>query len=200
MLAPLLPRVLITDDGLPPPAVSGLTTGTLFHDVDLEILVERAAQARLAVAVDIDTVRGLKTDEAAVHFVVHELRASVVISRRPVLAQLAAGLGAIGLQSALAFDSTGLRRSMPADGADPRVGTVITPGLVVPHLSEDEMDQLPRPILAHGLIVRPSDALACLARADAIVLRSDAARFLASRLAQPEREDHNFLTSIAIEE
>lgn len=200
MTAPL-PRLLIADDGHLALAVGALPMGVLLQDIELAALIERSAAIRLPVAVDIDSVRGLKADEAAVAFVVRRLGAAVVISRRRPLAQHAAELGAIGLLHANAFDSTGLQRCLPAPGARADgIGTAVSPGLVLPHLDASELAQLPRPILAHGLIVRPADALACLALADAIVLRPDAARYLATTLALAPQLGRTTLTSIAIQE
>ncbi len=195
-----LPRVLIADgaDG-PIPLLAGLSTGILLQDLELEALVERAAASRSPIAVDVDSVRGLKPDDAAVAFVVRRLGASVVISRRPQLAVHAVVLGAVGLVQVLAFDSTGLQRSLTGPSAAGGVGTSISPGLVLPHLQPEEVDGLPRPLLAHGLIVRPADAITCLGLADAIVLRPDAARFLASTLAGSAGPT-NPLTTIAVEE
>ena len=200
MTTTTLPRVLVTDDGMPVVAVDGLSTGVLIHDADLATLVDRAGAAAVPVAVDIDSIRGLKADEASLTFVVRALGAAIVITRRRALAERATEMGVVGLQSAQAFDSTGLRRSLPSGGTTVRAGTVVTPGLVVPHLRQEELDRLPRPVVAHGLIVRPADALACLARADAIVLRPDAARFLAASLAGRPASAPPVLTSIAIEE
>lgn len=195
-----LPRVLVVDDGRPVAPLDGLSTGTLLHDLDLPTLVDRSATARLPWAVDIDSVRGLKPDDTAIAFVVRRLGASVVISRRRAVVEKAVELGAIGLVQVLAFDSTGLQRSRPAPGAANGVGSVVSPGLVLPHLRPAELDCLPRPILAHGLIVRPADAIACLALADGIVIRRDAAGFLVMTLGRLPREDPRTLTSIAVQE
>jgi hypothetical protein len=43
-----------------------------------------------------------------------------------------------------------------------------------------EVDILPRPILAYGLVTDPADVLACLELADGVVLRVDAAACLAA--------------------
>jgi hypothetical protein len=51
------------------------------------------------------------------------------------------------------------------------VGSVLSPGLVIAHLRPDELAQLPRPLLAYGLIDETEAADACLALADAIVVR-----------------------------
>ncbi len=195
-----LPRVLVVDDGDPVAQLDGLTTGTLLRDVDLPTLVDRSATASLPWAVDIDSVRGLKPDDTAVAFVVRRLGATVVISRRRSVAEKAVELGAIGLVQVLAFDSTGLQRSRPAPGTAEGVGCVVSPGLVLPHLRPAELDCLPRPILAHGLIVRPADAIACLELADGIVLQRDAAGFLALTLGRLPRGEQRPLTSIAVQE
>lgn len=195
-----LPRILVADDGRPVTPVDGLATGLLLHDLDLPTLVDRSATERLPWAVDIDSVRGLKPDDTSIAFVVRRLGAIAVISRRRQVAERAVELGAIGLVQVLAFDSTGLQRSRPVPGAPHHVGSVVSPGLVLPHLRPAELECLPRPIVAHGLIVRPADALSCLALADAIVLRRDAAGFLAMTLGRAPRDDLRTLTSIAVRE
>ena len=104
-------------------------------------------------------------------FVVQRLGIEVVLTRRPQLAAGAAALGGIGLLQVLAFDSTGLLRALVAHPRQPRVGTAMSPGLVLAHLLPEELGRLPRPILAYGLIHTPEAAASILARADSVVVR-----------------------------
>jgi hypothetical protein len=53
---------------------------------------------------------------------------------------------------------------------------------VILHLRSDELEAIPRPILAYGLIDTVEDARACLEVADAIVVRPALAAKLAARL------------------
>lgn len=195
-----LPRVLVTDDGAPPEHVDGLPTGAFLRDLDVEVLLKRAAALSTPWAVDLDTIRGLKADESAAAFAVERLGAHVVVSRRPAVARTATALGAIGLIAVHAFDSTGLRRIAETRPAAVGAGAILSPGLVIPHLRSDELAILPRPLVGHGLIVRPTDALACLERADAIVVRRDAARFLGMSLRRSSARAPRPLTTVLIEE
>ena len=63
----------------------------------------------------------------------------------------------------------------------PGLGCVLSPGLVIVHLRSDELADLPRPIVAYGLIDDVEDARACLALADAIVVRPAIAARLAAQ-------------------
>jgi glycerol-3-phosphate responsive antiterminator len=194
-----LPRVLVADDGSPHERVDGIPTGAFLRDLDVEALISRAATLEVPWAVDLDTIRGLKADESAAAFAVERLGARAVVSRRPTVARAATALGAVGLIAVHAFDSTGLRRIAEVGPAPDGAGAILSPGLVLPHLRADELAILPRPLIAHGLIVRPTDALACLERADAIVVRRDAARFLGMSLRRPH-PSRKPLTTIPIEE
>ncbi len=195
-----LPRVLVADDGHPHEAVEGLPTGAFLRDLDLTALITRATAMEVPWAVDLDTIRGLRSDEASVAFVVERLGARAVVSRRPAVVRAAGALGAVGLRSVHAFDSTGLRRIAESDPLPSGAGAILSPGLVIPHLRADELAMLPRPLVGHGLVVRPSDAIACLEHADALVVRRDAARFLAVSLRVASRRAHQTLTSVPIEE
>jgi glycerol-3-phosphate responsive antiterminator len=185
--SPRLPRLLVADAGLmgltmPP----GVDAGVLLRDIDLPALVDRARAGSARPAVDLDTVRGLGTDDAAVDFVVRRLGIRIVLTRRPQAASRAAELGALGLVHALAFDSTGLSRSLDGHPRTAGVGTVISPGLVLIHMNPSELERLPRPVLAYGLISSVSDARRCLDLADGIVLRPALAVSLATAtLAEP---------------
>jgi glycerol-3-phosphate responsive antiterminator len=167
-----LPLVYVASDGRrdwEPP--STLEAGLLLRDTDLPALIHRASQPGPPLAVDIDTVSGLDDDQVAVAFVVQRLGIEVVLTRRPQLAAGAAALGGLGLLQVLGFDSTGLLRALVAHPRQPRVGTAMSPGLVLAHLLPEELGRLPRPILAYGLIHTPEAAGSILARADSVVVR-----------------------------
>ena len=195
-----LPRVLVADDGTPHQRVDGIPTGVFLRDLDVEGLITRAATLEVPWAVDLDTIRGLKADEAAATFAVERLGARALVSRRPAVARTATALGAIGLVAVHAFDSTGLRRIAEAGPTPDGAGAILSPGLVLPRLHADELASLPRPLVAHGLIVHPADAVACLERADAIVVRPDAARYLGMSLRRHGPRHREPLTTIPIEE
>ena len=74
-----------------------------------------------------------------------------------------------------------MARSLEGHPRTARVGSVLSPGLVIVHLRADEVADLPRPILAYGLIEDVDDAQACLALADGIVLQPGLAAKLATR-------------------
>jgi glycerol-3-phosphate responsive antiterminator len=195
-----LPRVLVTDDGRPHESVDGMPTGAFLRDLDLTALITRATSMEVPWAVDLDTIRGLKADEASVAFVVDRLGARAVVSRRPAVVRAAHAMGIVGLLAMHAFDSTGLRRITDTEPPPAGAGTILSPGLVIPHLRPDEREILPRPLVGHGLIVRPADAIACLAHAEAIVVRRDAARFLGMSLRRVVDGVPRPLTTIPIEE
>jgi glycerol-3-phosphate responsive antiterminator len=176
-----LPQILIADDGREPfQPQSGLQAGRLFRDTDLPTLIARVGTSAGPLAVDIDTIRGLQTDDAAVDFVIHRLGIGIVLTRRPQTAARVAQLGRLALLHIMAFDSTGIARSLDGHPRVAGVGTVVSPGLVLPYMHPSEVEILPRPILAYGLITDPADALACLELADGVVLRVDAAACLAA--------------------
>jgi glycerol-3-phosphate responsive antiterminator len=152
------------------------------RDTDLATLVHRAASDCLPQAVDIDSVAGLGNDDYAVDFVTDRLAIPIVLTRRPQLAARAAERGHIGFVHVFAYDSTGLHRSLEGHPRSEGVGSVVTPGLVILHLREDELAAIPRPILAYGLIDSIEDARACLDVADAIVVRPALAAKLAASL------------------
>lgn len=177
-----LPRYLVPAggrDGTSPPP--GLDAGILLRDTDLGALIECAMTAPVPPAVDLDTVRGLGSDDAAVGFLRHKLRIEIVMTRRPQAASAFAALGGLALLNVLAFDSTGLRRSLHGHPRGGRVGTVISPGLVLHHMLPSELAMLVRPVVAYGLITTAEDARACLERADAVVVRAAVAEQLADR-------------------
>ena len=195
-----LPRVLVADETTPYEPVDGMPTGAFLRDLDLTALITRAMSLDAPWAVDLDTIRGLRADESGAEFAVERLGARAVVSRRPSAVRAATALGAVGLLAVHAFDSTGLRRIAEPGHRPEGGGAILSPGLVLPHLRGDELAMLPRPLVGHGLIVRPVDALACLERADAIVVRRDAARFLALSLRRAAPGFHRLLTTIPIEE
>jgi glycerol-3-phosphate responsive antiterminator len=193
-----LPRVLVADDGAPHEPIDGLPTGAFLRDLELTALITRATSLDVPWAVDLDTIRGLKADEAAAEFAVKRLGAGAVVSRRPAVVRAATSLGAVGLIAINAFDSTGLRRVAMAGPLPAGAGAILSPGLVLRHLRADELAILPRPLVGHGLIVRPADAIACLDQATAIVVRRDAARFLGLSLRRVSPSQR--LTTVPIEE
>jgi glycerol-3-phosphate responsive antiterminator len=169
---PRLPSILVASDGhhavhAPP----GVDAGVLVRDTDLATLVHRAGSDCPPDAVDIDSVAGLGNDDYAVDFVTGRLAIPIVLTRRPQLAARAAERGHIGLLHVFAYDSTGIARSLEGHPRSHGVGSVVTPGLVILHLREDELAEIPKPILTYGLIDTVEDARACLAVADAIVVR-----------------------------
>jgi glycerol-3-phosphate responsive antiterminator len=180
-----LPSILIVSDGhhavhAPP----GFDCGVLVRDTDLATLVHRAGSDCPPEAVDIDSVAGLGSDDYAVDFVTGRLGVQIILTRRPQLAARAAAQGHVGLLHVYAYDSTGLRRSLEGHPRSDGVGSVVTPGLVILHLRDDELEQIPRPILAYGLIDDVDDARACLAVADAIVVRPGLAAKLAAEFEE----------------
>ena len=167
-----LPRVLIASDGRRPVyAPQEIDAGVLVRDSDLAALVHRAGSDCPPLAVDIDSVAGLGSDDAAVDFVTERLGIGIVLSRRPQLAARAAERGHLGLVHVFGYDSTGIERSLESHPRTLGVGSLLSPGLVIVHLRPDELARLPRPIVAYGLIDEVEDARACQALADAIVVR-----------------------------
>jgi glycerol-3-phosphate responsive antiterminator len=174
--------VLIASDGRHPVyAPPDIDAGVLVRDSDLAALVHRAASDCPPLAVDIDSVAGLGSDDAAVDFVTGRLGIGIVLSRRPQLAARAAERGHLGLVHVFGYDSTGLARSLESHPRMPGVGSLLSPGLVIVNLRPDELAELPRPVVAYGLIEELDDALACQALADALVVRPTLAAKLAAR-------------------
>jgi glycerol-3-phosphate responsive antiterminator len=178
-----LASILLASDGHHPVhAPPDVDAGILVRDTDLATLVHRAASDCPPQAVDIDSVAGLGSDDYAVDFVTGRLAIPIVLTRRPQLAARAASRGFVGLLHVFAYDSTGMRRSLKGHPRSEGVGSVVTPGLVILHLRDDELASIPRPILAYGLIDAVEDARACLALADAVVVRPALAANLAADL------------------
>lgn len=177
-----LPAVLIASDGrhpvYPPP---DLDAGVLVRDTDLAALVHRAGSDCPPLAVDIDSVAGLGTDDAAVDFVTARLGIRIVMARRPQIAARVADRGHLGLVHVFGYDSTGMARSLESHPRTPGVGSLLSPGLVILHLRPDELAQLPRPIVAYGLIDDVENARGCLSLAESIVVRPIVAARLAAQ-------------------
>jgi hypothetical protein len=105
------------------------------------------------------------------------------VTRRPQTAARFAEIGGLALVSLLAFDSTGLKRSVETHPRAERVGTVISPGLVLTHMLPGEISVLPRPLVAYGLLSSVADAVACLSLADGVVVLPTLAADLARTVA-----------------
>lgn len=167
-----LPRILVADtghDGTSPPP--GLDAVILLRSTDLAAVIDCALAAPVPPAVELDSIRGLGTDDAAVDFLRRRLGIRIMLTRRPQAASAFAAAGGLALLNVLAFDSTGLRRSLLGHPRGERVGTVISPGLVLHHMLPSELALLVRPVVAYGMIDTAADALATLALADGIVVR-----------------------------
>jgi glycerol-3-phosphate responsive antiterminator len=198
---PRLPRVLVADAGRHSNVVpAALPAGVLLRDTDLGTLVDRATLHDVTLAVDIDTVRGLGSDDTAVEFVVRGLGIGIVLARRPQTAARVAELGGLGLLHMLAFDSTGLGRSLDGHPHSAHVGSVVSPGLVLMHMARDELQRLPRPVLAYGLIGRVAEARTCLGLADAIVVTPVVADALADAVGPARQPVRKPLTTALAEE
>jgi glycerol-3-phosphate responsive antiterminator len=182
---PYLPTVFVVGSGRDPLAGAGdLEFGILLRDLDLMTLVVVAEAGPERIAVDLESVDGLRADDAAARFVVERLGIRIVMTRRPALAALVAETGGLGLVHVFAFDSTGLGRALESHPARPRVGTVISPGPVLSHLTAADLERLPRPLIADGLIDAPDRARRLLTVADSVVVSPDCALGLAAGMAQ----------------
>lgn len=176
----ILPPVFVAGSGrLSLDGAGDVEVGILLRDLDLTSLVVQAEAGRERLAVDLDGVDGLNADEAGARFVVGSLGIGIVMTRRPALAALAAEAGALGLVHIFAFDSTGLKRALESHPARPGVGTVISPGPVLSHLTAGDLESLPRPIVADGLINSPDAARRLLVTADSVVVGLECAMSLA---------------------
>lgn len=198
---PVLPRVLIADGGGAPIRVPTLLrAGVLLRDIDIDAVVRRTAAHDGVTVIDLDSVRGMTSDEEAANFVIDTLGVRIVMTRRAHVATHVASRGGLGLLHALAFDSTGLGRALDGSPPAPGVGTVVSPGAVLPHMRPSELEQLARPIVAYGLLTRTADALDCLELAECVVLRQDVADALAVTAHQSTQPVRNLLTTVAAEE
>ena len=174
-----LPRVLVATNGSGEPRVPAAFAEAQFaRDLDLATLVAIAGSARPPVALDIDAVQGLNPDGAAVRFVIEELGIGIVATHRPSIAAAVAERGGLGLLHVLAFDSTGLGRVLDSRPDRPGIGTMISPGPVLGHLLPADLERLPRPVVAYGLIGTAELARSLLLRADAVALSSRCAQEL----------------------
>ncbi len=182
----LVPRVLAACDGRAALDLPGPVAPILLRDLDLTTLAGMGS-ARPPCALDLDSVDGLNPDAAAVRYVIEDLGIGTIATRRPAVAARAAEVGGLGLLHVFAFDSTGLRRTLEAHPGGPRVGTLVSPGLVLSHLGADELARLPRPLVAYGLIGTPARARALLAIADTVVVRPDIAALLLAEEGPAER-------------
>ena len=75
-----------------------------------------------------------------------------MLTRRPQVAAHVAALGHLGLVHVFAYDSTGMTRWLESHPRAERVGSVLSPGLVIAHLRPDELARLPRPVVAYGFL------------------------------------------------
>ena len=146
--------------------------GLLVHDLNLLELVRLSARPGESLAVDVDAIEGLASDEAAVEFLAARLGVTVVITRRPGLAARAPDYGCLALLHVHCLDSTGLERALAAHPGAP-VGTAVSPGLILAHLAPAQRRQLPPPVLAYGLLRRPEERDAALAAGAASVVVED---------------------------
>jgi glycerol-3-phosphate responsive antiterminator len=149
------------------------------RNTDLAALIDCALSTGTPPAVELDSIRGLGSDDAAVAFLRDKLSIEIMLTRRPQVADAFAAAGGLALLNVLAFDSTGLRRSLHGHPRRERVGTVISPGLVLHHMLPSELALLVRPLVAYGLIDNAADALATLAVAEGIVVRPEVAQGIA---------------------
>lgn len=170
-LAARLPRVLVASAGVDTADLPAPLSGAVFaRDLDLVTLISLAASPRPPIAVDIDAIQGLNPDAAAVRFVLDELAIRVVATHRPAIAAAVADRGGLALLHVFAFDSTGLARVLEARPHAAVVGTLVSPGPVLAHLLPADLERLPRPIVAYGLVATEALARTLLLRADAVIL------------------------------
>ena len=176
-----LPRLLVASNGhaewLAP---SSSDTGLLLRDTNLASLLHHTGRS-YPVAVDLDTVEGLADDDSALHFLIVELGYRILLTHHAGVASRSADMGALALLRVYALDTSGLERSLESHPRRAGVGTVLYPGLVLPHLPEATLESLPKPLVAYGLIETPADLAACLAVADSAVVRPELFGVLAQR-------------------
>lgn len=177
---PRVARILVASDGsMPWRDLSTLDAGPLLRDTSLDLLASYADNLARA-TVDIDSVEGLGIDDAGCEFLVRVLGIRSVVTRRAATAVAIAELGGQAIYHVHAVDSTAFESSVSKHPRTAGIGTVISPGLVVMHLRADQLDRLPRPLVAWGFIDAPDDALACLQVCDAIVVGMEVADRLAA--------------------
>jgi glycerol-3-phosphate responsive antiterminator len=175
-----LPRIFEASNGQGGWSPSAREVGLLLRDTNLAALLAHAG-LDTTLAVDCDGVEGLGDDRAAAEFLVLRLGFRVVLTRHAVMATNVASLGGLAFLKVYALDSEGLHHSLEGHPREPAIGTAICPGLVLAHLEPGEVSLLPRPILGYGLLEAPADIAACLAIADAVVLRRSAIEGLAAQ-------------------
>jgi len=176
---PYLPQVFFASSGQDRADWSlDIGTGILLRDLDLATLVGVAESGSEVLAVDLDSVDGLNADDAGARFLTERLGVRIVMTRRHTIASLVADAGGLGLVRVYAFDSTGLKRALESHAVQDGVGTVISPGPVLSHLTPDDLVRLPRPVVAYGLIDAADRARQLLSIADSVVVGPDVARAL----------------------
>ncbi len=177
-----LMSVFVASDGRDPVAPPrGLEAGILLRDLDLITLMASAGSIQAPLALDLDSVEGLNPDATAARFVIEELGVDLVVTRRPTVALQAVELGRSALLHVLAFDSTGLARSLEGHPRTPGIGTILSPGPVLDHLLPPDLQRLPRPLVAYGFIDTPGRAVGLLRHADAVVVPPACALEMARR-------------------
>ncbi len=170
---PELPTLFEASEGhaewvVPP----GLDAGLLLRDTTLSALVHHVGRPYV-VAVDVDTVEGLADDDSGLQFV-YELGFRVLMTRHAHVACRFADMGgAMALMRISALDTSGLDRSIESHPGRAGIGTVLSPGLVLPHIPDAKRILLPRPLVAYGLVNTLEDIAVCLTFAEAVVVRHD---------------------------
>ena len=166
-----LPRLFVAtggrdDAGLPDACDAGL----LLRDLDLPALIRAADRTSRVLAVDLDSVEGLNPDSSAARFVTRQLGIEIVATRRPSVAADVVAQGGLALLRILAFDSTGLNRALDGQQLRAGIGSLVSPGPVVAHLSPLDLARLPRPLVAYGLIDTPARARQLWTHAESVVV------------------------------
>lgn len=166
-------RLIPTNGNQPPPTDLPRGAALLAWRIDLDQLVRAATNPPAPMLVDLDEVYGLAPDRRAVTFVLGRLGVAGIITRHLPAAKAAVDAGALTFLKVSALDSTGLERALAVHPRPPGLGTAISPGLVLPYLSKAQRDDLPRPLLAYGLVRTEDEAAVCArAGADAVLLRT----------------------------
>jgi glycerol-3-phosphate responsive antiterminator len=151
--------------------------GYLIRDIRLDDLLLTVARApsEATLVLDVDSVDGLGSDAVAIEFVTGSLGLRCLMTRRPALATRAAELGVLSLLRVFALDSTGLGRALAAHPRLPGMGTVISPGILLPGLVAADGHALTHPLVSDGMIQDRQDVQASwAARADTVVVGSAA--------------------------
>lgn len=156
-----LPRLLLAAGHERPAGAVPGESGLLLHHQDLDLLLQRAANATVPLIVDLDSIEGLSPDEDAARFLAVRLGIKGMITRHAGVAGAIADHGWLSLLRVFAFDSTGLERSLAGHLRGEGVGTAISPGIALPYLAPEDVEGLPRPVLAYGLVRTQGDADGC---------------------------------------